>query len=164
MQLKPIASGKMAKLIDVFLTETPATRISLLIQILEIWSLEVNRKILQNATSSRPISSDGKLQKLLQFLSENLEEKITLATLSKMVHLTPTSLCRWFKEKMGISLMDYLLTQRIALSCQFLAQTEKSILDVSYQCGFENLSNFNRQFLKRKKCSPSHYRKFYHGL
>lgn len=140
-----------------------ADRVILLLQILQEWSRPENQQILNNLLKSKNLidPQEPKIQKILTYLSNHIEKRISLSELSQQVHMAPSSLSRLFRQKMGISLVDYLNTQRIAHSCQLLATSELTISEICFNVGFENLSNFNRQFLKRKQCSPRDFRGFY---
>lgn len=138
-------------------------RIIYLLQLLSLWAKEQNHKVLGNLIQKEDsaIKLDSRIQKMLDYLSEHLQERITLLDLSKRLFMTTSSLSRLFRKKMGITIVDYVNTQRIALSCQLLIGGNRTITEICFDVGFENLSNFNRQFLKRKKCSPSEFRRFY---
>lgn len=140
-----------------------ADRIILLLQILQEWSQSKNQEILNNLSQVGVIRSqeEPKIQKILAYLSSHMDKRISLSELSQKVPMASSSLSRLFRQKMGISLVDYLNTQRIAQSCQLLTETDRTISEVCFDVGFENLSNFNRQFLKRKQCSPREFRNFY---
>ncbi len=140
-----------------------AERVILLLQILQEWTMKENISILQNLseTENAPSKTEHRIQKILTTLSKQTNQRITLKELSQALFMTHSSLSRLFRQKMGISLIDYVNTQRIALSCHLLATTDRPISEICFEVGFENLSNFNRQFLKRKQCSPRDFRSFY---
>jgi AraC-like DNA-binding protein len=60
---------------------------------------------------------------------------------------------------MGKSLPTFVNELRISRACRLLSETDTSITRISQDCGFENLSNFNRQFLRHTSRTPSQYRK-----
>ena len=64
-----------------------------------------------------------------------------------------------FKEYVGLSAIEYITHFRIEKACKELAGTNKSVMEIAFECGFSNLSNFNRQFRRIAGCSPTKYRK-----
>ncbi|TLX78122.1 helix-turn-helix domain-containing protein [Labilibacter sediminis] len=100
-----------------------------------------------------------RINKITNYIFENIEQKISLPILSEMVNLHPNSLAREFKRATGFSVVDYINNVRIGKATRLLTETSKTILDICYECGFQNLSHFNRYFKKVKNTTPSLYRK-----
>lgn len=63
-----------------------------------------------------------------------------------------------FRKQVGLSTVEYISHFRIDTACRELIGTKKSVLEIAFDCGFRNVSNFNRQFRKITGCSPSKYR------
>jgi AraC-like DNA-binding protein len=76
-----------------------------------------------------------------------------------LIYLTESNFCKFFKKATGKTYSDYLNELRINEACRLLVQTEKSINQISFECGFETLSYFNRVFLSKKEITPSLFRK-----
>jgi AraC-like DNA-binding protein len=76
-----------------------------------------------------------------------------------LLHLTESNFCKFFKKATGKTYSDYLNEMRINEACRLLVQTEKSVNQIAFDCGFETLSYFNRVFLNKKGITPSGYRK-----
>jgi AraC-like DNA-binding protein len=75
--------------------------------------------------------------------------------------MTSTSFSRFFHQHTGKSLSEYIIDIRLGYATRELVDTTTSIKEISFCCGFNNLSNFNRIFRKRKGCSPSEFREIY---
>ena len=58
-----------------------------------------------------------------------------------------------------MSFKSYLIRLRIGYSCKLLTDESLNITQIAYESGFENISNFNRQFKKEKGCTPREYRR-----
>jgi AraC-like DNA-binding protein len=101
----------------------------------------------------------NRINKITNYIFDNLENKITLKLLSEIVNLHPNSLSREFKRATGFSIVDYINKVRIGRTTRLLTETSKPIVDICYECGFQNLSHFNRYFKKVKNCTPTTYRK-----
>jgi len=99
-----------------------------------------------------------------KYIEKNYKKEIRLTTLSKMVEMTPTSLSRFFKSRTGKSTSEYIIDLRLKHAARKLANSTMSVLDICFECGFTNLSNFNRSFKKKKGCTPSSYRDIYHTI
>jgi AraC-like DNA-binding protein len=75
--------------------------------------------------------------------------------------MTPKSFSRFFKKNTGKAFIQYVNELRVGLACRKLMQSDASVSEICYASGFNNLSNFNRQFKERKGMSPKEFRKQY---
>ena len=96
---------------------------------------------------------------LTSYMEKHLAEDITLKDLASLTATNPQYLCRFFKEISGISPIQYLINRRIDMAAGMLLETDKSILAISMDCGFENVSYFIRKFKQKKGVTPGEYRK-----
>lgn len=96
---------------------------------------------------------------LTAYMEEHVSEDITLKELSGLTATNPQYLCRFFKEISGMSPIQYLINRRIDIASFMLLETDKSILEISMDCGFENVSYFIRKFKQKKGITPGVYRK-----
>lgn len=99
------------------------------------------------------------IRPVLEYMSQNFQKDITIEYLAGLAHLSKSYFMKCFKETVGVGAMEHLTQLRISAACEALTATQDKISDISYQCGYSNLSNFNRQFLKKVGCSPNEYRK-----
>jgi AraC-like DNA-binding protein len=77
------------------------------------------------------------------------------------VGMTPSALSRFFKLRSGKTISNYIIDLRLGHATRLLADTTDSVTEICYQCGFNNISNFNRIFRKSKNCTPSEFRENY---
>ncbi len=110
---------------------------------------------------SRFSSNNKRIEIIHDYLMKNYREEINLKNLSSLVNLTEGSLCRFFKENMGLTIIEYLNKIKIDYSCELLKNLDLSILEVCYDSGYNNLSHFNKQFKKFTSVSPKEYRRKY---
>lgn len=103
-------------------------------------------------------TQDESLQKVFDFLYNNMKEEVMLESIAAHVHLNPAALCRSFKRKTGVTLFRYLNKIRIENACRLLSYTELTISQIAYESGFNNIPHFNRQFKLITNTSPSDYR------
>lgn len=103
-------------------------------------------------------SQSGKIFAVLDYLRINYMQECSLSEMSAMVHMHETALSRHFRKVTGSTFTAFVTELRIAKACQLLLHTERQISSICYDVGFNNISNFNRHFLKRKGLTPSKYR------
>lgn len=118
------------------------------------------------ATSSYAKVSDEsdsrRVLKVKNYISKNYMDEIRLATLADIAGMSPSAFSRFFKLHTGRNLSEYIIDIRLGCATRLLVDTAQSIAEISFNCGFNNLSNFNRIFKKKKNCSPTEFRDNYH--
>ncbi len=103
--------------------------------------------------------TNTRVTRIHEFLMKNYQGDIDLKEIAEVAHMAPASVCRFFKNSTGLTIFEYLNKIKINYACQLLLNTDKNILDISYDCGFNNLSHFNKQFRKFMGATPSQFRK-----
>jgi len=100
------------------------------------------------------------INKALAYVRENLTQAFDEGDLAKIAGQSRNSFSRSFQRSTGMSLLKYIRRLRINLACQILMSDDKaSVSDICFEVGFNNLSNFNRQFLAEKGMPPSQFRR-----
>ena len=99
-----------------------------------------------------------KIYKVLDYLRANYMQEFGLSDIGAMVQMHETALSRQFRKITGSTFTAFVTELRIAQACQLLLHTERQISSICYDVGFNNISNFNRHFLKRKGLTPGEYR------
>lgn len=102
-----------------------------------------------------------RILKVKNFISENYRDELRLAALADIAGMSPSAFSRFFKLHTGRNLIDYIIDIRLGYASRMLVDTAESISKISFECGFNNLSNFNRVFKRKKGCSPSEFRENY---
>lgn len=95
----------------------------------------------------------------LEYMAAHFREEITVERLAVLSHLSRSHFMRCFRKAVGIGAIEHLSQLRIRAACEALCDSSDQIADIAFSCGYSNLSNFNRQFLKKVGCSPKEYRK-----
>ena len=106
-------------------------------------------------------SDSRRVQKVKSYIDTHFREEIRLSTVADIAGMSDSSFSRFFKLHTGRNLSDYIIELRLGHACRLLVDSSDSIAEIGYHCGFNNLSNFNRIFRKRKDCSPSEFRENY---
>lgn len=131
-----------------------------------LYELSKSTKARTLATSSYAkveVESDSRrVLKVKNYISKNYRNEIRLATLADIAGMSPSAFSRFFKLHTGRNLSEYIIEMRLGYASRLLVDTSKGIAEICYDCGFNNLSNFNRIFKKKKNCSPSEFRENYH--
>lgn len=134
-----------------------------LLSILHDLSLSRNMRTLSDTifSSAELTYNSRRVEKVLEHMNHNFHKTIKLDDVAKLVNMTPASFSRFFKQRTGISFIDSLLELRLGHSSRQLIDTTHSIAEIAYNCGFNNISNFNRLFKKKKGCTPKEFRENY---
>jgi AraC-like DNA-binding protein len=103
-----------------------------------------------------------RILKVKNYISKNYTDELRLPQLAQIAGMSPSAFSRFFKLHTGRNLSDYIIDIRLGYAARMLVDTSRSISEISFQCGFNNLSNFNRIFKRKKGCAPSEFRENYH--
>lgn len=100
-----------------------------------------------------------KIDKVFQYSIENFQEPITLKAISAHVGMSIPAFCSYFKRCTKKTYIDFLNEIRIGFACKQLSDSQRTIESICYESGYNTLANFNKQFFKVKRTSPSRFRK-----
>ncbi len=134
------------------------------IELLKVFSylIQIEDREYLALPSSLPHSYDKdyeQINKIYEYVFQNIQEGINLREASSLVCMEPSSFCRYFKKKTKQTFMDYVKSVRIGIAAKLLAETDKQITQICYECGYNNLANFNHYFKVIMGKTPSDYRK-----
>ncbi len=161
----PESGAAALPLMRELLTARGCRRAMLFLSLLELLLHDNGRRQL-SSPSYRPDPHSymaSKINLALAYIGKNLATDLRESELAELIGQNVSSFSRSFSKHTGISFVQYVNLLRIKLSCEMLSNSALSITDICYQVGFNNLSNFNRQFLAHKGISPSKFRR-YDGL
>ncbi|MFD1163729.1 AraC family transcriptional regulator [Hwangdonia seohaensis] len=97
------------------------------------------------------------LAEVYEYIIKNFKERITLEDVASIACMNPTAFSRVFKRVNRKTFSEYLNEVRIGYACKLLMEEKYSISEICFESGFNNISNFNRQFKKTKNYSPTEY-------
>lgn len=103
--------------------------------------------------------SDQTIQNVLTYIDEHYQEPLNLKILSERAFMSESTFSRYFKKSTGKKFVDYVRSVRLEKARELLLSTGKSITKVAYECGFSNLSVFNKNFHEKFGESPSAFRR-----
>ena len=149
--------------------QCPATDgLSRLLQFLEILDLIANSEETELidhhfAGLTASPSETERFQKVFSYLIENYQQEVSLKTVAKIANLTPPAFCRYFKKVTRKTLVKIVTEFRINQACQLLRNSEKSVNEICFECGFGNNSYFNKTFKTITEYTPLQYRNLFLG-
>lgn len=152
--------GIMIKMIDLEGTE----RLYSLFSIFKILSSLKDFNTLASTAFISQFQPDGNtpMQKAMQYIIQNFQHQIHLNDLLEITSMSYSSFYVLFKNTYRMTFKEYLLNIRVGYACKLLTETLHNISETAYICGFENISNFNRQFRNLKGITPSQFQKQVH--
>lgn len=106
-------------------------------------------------------SDSRRVLKVKRFIGEHYREDLRLPKLSQMVGMTDSAFSRFFKQRTGKNLGEYIIDVRLGHASRLLVDTTRTVAEICYDTGFNTVCNFNRLFRKRKGCSPTEFRDKY---
>lgn len=155
------ARYRIARIMNKMVNETGLKRLSSLFKIFDI---------LANTSEYEPLASPSYMEntkeaysdrfsRISEFVLRNFHREISLKEISEVANMATTTFCNFFKEHFRMTFVEYLNSIRIGHVCKLLSSQDKTIIEIAYECGFNNLANFNRQFKRLKGMTPKEYRK-----
>jgi AraC-like DNA-binding protein len=137
-----------------------------LMSILHDLSISRNMRILSDASfnnTEQYTYNSRRIEKTLEYMNQNFDKPITLNEVARLANMSDAAFSRFFKQRTGNTFIDSLTEIRLGHASRMLIDTTQSIAEVAYHCGFNNISNFNRIFKKKKSCTPKDFRESFSG-
>ncbi|MBS2211960.1 helix-turn-helix domain-containing protein [Carboxylicivirga mesophila] len=104
-----------------------------------------------------------RIESIYAFIKANYQKKLKVEEAAAHVNMTVVSFSRLIKQRTGKSFVDFANEIRLGYATRLLIETNKSVGEICYSCGFNNISNFNRIFKKKQGYTPSEFRKNFTG-
>jgi AraC-like DNA-binding protein len=128
------------------------------------WSKKVTLS-LTKLNPSLSSSSQRRINEVVNYVIDNYKDNISLVEASKIVNMSESAFSRYFMKTTGNRFSEFVSRVRLGRACVMLYETDKNISTIAFESGYNNLANFNRQFVKLKGKTPKEYRKTaYKGL
>lgn len=160
IQLNGNCKQEVGELIQQITTKQRIDKVVTLLQILNIISSTSDNSYLTNNYPQQSIDeTEGvRLNTIFQFTLTEYHRTIKLEEVADMANMTVPAFCRYFKQRTRKTYINFLNEIRIAQACKLLVNHDENIAQIAYQCGFGNLSHFNRVYKKMHAISPREYR------
>ena len=155
-QTRDIIAGKLEEMEQ----KQDLERIIALLEILHILSVSRDLSYITSEGYSQPVRNAGsdRLSEVYKYVQVHFKEDISLQTVSTIAHLTPQSFCRLFRKRTNKNFVEYLNQVRISNACKYLLETDWTISQIAYNCGYKTVSNFNKIFKESTGLNPKAYR------
>ena len=99
-----------------------------------------------------------RVEKVKQYINEHYAKPLKLEDLAGLVGMSPVAFSRFFRQRTGRTLSEYIVEIRLGYAARMLVDSTKNISEICYECGFNNLSNFNRTFKSKRGFTPRDFR------
>jgi AraC-like DNA-binding protein len=127
-----------------------------------LYELSVSKgaKVLASSSFARHGGTEEsrRVQKVKQYIDEHYAEPLSLSQMADLVGMSPVSFSRFFHQRTNRTLSEYIVDIRLGYAARMLVDSEKNISEICYECGFNNLSNFNRTFKAKRNYTPREFR------
>ncbi len=111
---------------------------------LNIAALSFIFKLCERMQSTVSLSRESDIIGILEYILNNLDEKLTLNRLSEIAHMSPSTLSRKFRTVMGDSPANYILARRIEKAGKLIAENAATRTEIAHACGFYDVSHMNK--------------------
>lgn len=152
-----------SKLEEITKTQPGFYRVVKLLEILYELSISEDYHVLASSSFANvhTTTESRRVHKVQEYIDRNYKDEIRLQTLATLAGMTPSAFSRFFKLRTAKTVQEYIIDVRIGHAARQLVDSSKSIVEICFDCGFNNISNFNRIFKKKKGCSPTIFRDNY---
>ncbi len=153
------SSEKIGRMLKRLLALSGLGRILYFIKLLDTMARSENYRILASKAYQLEEHKElnNRLDKIIHFINTNYRRKITQQEVATKIGMTTAAFCRYFKEKTGKGFIFFINEMRIGFACKLLIENRLSISQICFECGFNNLSNFNRMFKRQTGTTPGEY-------
>jgi AraC-like DNA-binding protein len=157
------SSSRLADLLDAIPVETGVDQITSFLQLLKEMSEVTSRQAISASSTSGVVNGApcdaSRIDKIISYLNKHYTRRIGLDEIASFAAMNPAAFCRFFKSKTGKSLKTYLSDMRIAYACKLLLlESDRNIMQISAECGFDTVSYFNKIFKKNTGYTPTQYK------
>ena len=104
-----------------------------------------------------------RIEKVFEYMNDNYYKQVSLAEVSRIANMPEASFSRFIKKSTGKTFVESLNEIRLGHASRMLIGTTNTVAEIAYKCGFNNISNFNRVFKRKKFCIPKEFRETYTG-
>lgn len=127
----------------------------------KLFSLLYRYNLIKKTTKKINLSYDAsyKIKNVLNYISENYSNPITIKELADISNYSEYHFMKFFKKYIGLTAIEYINNYRLVMASTLLIETDKSIMDISLEIGFNSVSYFNKLFKNTYNVTPKEFRK-----
>ena len=159
-EARRIVGEKMAATIHM---EESFDKFLALLSVLNTIATSQEWEYISKVSFSAPIkeTESKKMNDVFDYIMNRFAQAITLEEVSSLANMTTTAFSRYFKQRTQKTFSRFLSEVRVGHACKLLIETDMNITEICYACGYNNISNFNRQFKTITRFTPSEYLRKY---
>ncbi|WP_217602340.1 AraC family transcriptional regulator [Chitinophaga sp. GbtcB8] len=162
LKMQTPVKEKLAPLVKALEYTSGFKRILLLGECLEIMATQPDYVTVSTQTVNSFQHKDrDKLDRVFQFTIDTFRDPITVSQAAHVACMSVPAFCNYFKRCTKKTYIDFLNEVRIGYACNLLRETQKTVLDICYESGYNTMANFHKQFRKIKQLTPLQYRKLF---
>jgi AraC-like DNA-binding protein len=139
--------------------------VAILLEILDILSLDRNVRLISNDLLLNKYyfrySKDDRIEKICDYMSRHYNDRVTCREVANMISMSEPAFSRFFKLRTEKTFTRVLNEIRVANAQKLLLESDKNVNEIGKECGYNNLSHFNRQFKSINKMSPGEFREYH---
>lgn len=157
-----IVAEKLLEIENEFFTKLQGYELAVKVKLLEVLLLinqnynYVNLDIIDLSRERKGVDLNRKIK---EYIHLNISSDIKLSEIAKYMNMSESYLSVLFKKYNNINLWSYILSVKVYQAKQWLISSDKTILEIATLCGFNNTTNFNKQYKKNTGVTPSEFRK-----
>ena len=151
---------RVGELLSGFLSLSGFHQISGLLDLLQELAVSPQRRTLASLHyyEKFPTLGNKRIDKIISFINNNYTRSLKLNEIAGMASMNSSAFCRYFKENIGKTLLQYVMEMRVGYACKLLALGEMDISQIAVECGFDSITHFNRTFKQLVNLTPTQYR------
>ncbi|GAB4040826.1 helix-turn-helix domain-containing protein [Spirosoma jeollabukense] len=164
VRLRCREGNPLATQLEVLPSLRPFEQFLSLLSILDKLTTSPDREVLSVTAYEQPRRFDDhrRLEQVFSFIFQHYAAPISLDDVANVANLTPGAFCRFFRQHTRKTFSHLLNEVRIEHACRHLRESKQTISQIAFNCGYTNLSNFNRQFKEITGMPPREYIQRYH--
>lgn len=157
-------TSRLRQMKNLFLQLEHASKLERFIILLQLQKTasKANYKSLSSFIYDKKYSDNEghRMRNVFEYTMNNFGKEISLDTIAEIANMTKNAFCKYFKKRTNKTYIQFLNELRIEHACKLLLlNKDLSIIQIAESSGFNNMSNFNRQFKSVKKINPSEFKK-----
>lgn len=151
---------------QIFETDSSLKRLCILLEILETIAIsdEIQQLSSKGFVDAYQRLDTQRINKVYEFTINQYHRKILIDEVAVIANMSVSNFCKYFKSRTQKTYIQLLTEVRIGFACQMLIENRKSVQQIAFDCGFHNLSNFNRTFKIQKHQKPIEYKQIFGEL
>ncbi len=150
----------LSKIFELFEKREEGYELSVQEKMIQMWQIlyaHIN-EMERRSENGNTVLVQGRIRKMTVYIEQHFMEKLSLAEIAQAANVSKSEAMRCFKQCLNISPINYLVRYRLHIAEKLLCRSNKSILEISAECGFESVSYFDRIFGRTFGVTPTEYR------